>query len=211
MVECPAVMARVQRCQSLHVHVLCPPLYWQVAVINSPSLVQVPSWLATNASIATPQPCPATSPVIISNTASYQAYLASPQASAITLGQVIISWPQITSAQLARVLQNKTAVSELVIENGGRLTTLSPAVDSIATVNTRLILENLDGLRGIAFPALTQVGLGVRVIGCQRIRSVSMPLLTSIGDVLVVLVSLLSFLLASLCMFRLDVVLELAG
>jgi hypothetical protein len=104
--------------------------------------------------------------------------------SATELGTVVITWSAITSTQLAQVLQGKTVLGELVIENCPQITSLSPALDSLVNVSTRIVIDNLDALTSVTIPMLARTGSGVRIYGLAGTTSIAMPQLQFIGGTL---------------------------
>jgi len=160
-----------------------------IVIRSSPNLVQMPLWISQNASSSLSgvqtTTCPAVSPVVIDGPAAYQSYMQNGQlTSATVLGSVVITWAQISNTQLANVLQNKTVVAELVLENCGAVTSLSPALDTLTTVTTRLVIDNLPLVSTLAMPMLQNVGSGVRLFNLRRVRTLSIPRLVNMTGTL---------------------------
>ena len=96
-------------------------------------------------------------------------------------GQVVVMWPQISDAQLGTLLQHKTVLAELVIEGSTELTSLSPALDNLVNVSTRLVIAGNTGLLAVSLPALRRVGGSLSLVSLGRAANVSIPALFSTG------------------------------
>lgn len=143
---------------------------------STPLLNQSAAWMGGTV------PCSSIQPVVIVDQASFARYMGNAALrGATSLGQVVITWPEISTVQINAVLANKTSFSELAIENCGSITSLSPGIDAITTVTNQLIIDNVDRVRNLAFPALTSVGGSVLVLGSSSLRTVVAPLLGSTG------------------------------
>lgn len=147
-----------------------------------PLLMQMPAWMAANASRSGTTECTGHGPVIIRNQASYNAATANTTwLESTSAGQLVIMWPQITDAQLVALLRPKTRLAELVIEGSTELTSLSPALDNLVNVSTRIVISGNVGLLSVSLPALRRVGASLSLVSLGRAANVSIPALISIG------------------------------
>lgn len=147
----------------------------------------MPTWIATNASFLGASPCSSIPPVAIETQADFNRFMAnSSMAQATELGTVVITWAGINDTQLSAVLAGKTVLGELVLEGLTQVTTLSPALDSLVNITSRLALNSMPALTSVAVPMLASVGGGVRVYGLSQATSISFPNVTSIGGALFV-------------------------
>jgi hypothetical protein len=174
---------RVTNLSLLHIHFALVAL--QVSIRSCPNLAQMAPWIAASAGVTSSSVCPAVAPVVIDSATALNRFRANRAlVSATELGTVVITWSAITSTQLAQVLQGKTVLGELVIENCPQITSLSPALDSLVNVSTRIVIDNLDALTSVTIPMLARTGSGVRIYGLAGTTSIAMPQLQFIGGTL---------------------------
>ena len=143
-------------------------------------------WMAANASLTGSVPCSSFPPVVIEGPSDYQAYMSNATLRGSTaLGTVVVTWVNISDAELVNVLANKVALGELVLQGLTQVTAVSAALGRLTSVTTRIVLDTLPGVSAVAAPLLTSVGGGFRVFGLTSATSLSFPNITSIGgDVL---------------------------
>ena len=145
------------------------------------------AWMAKKASITSSSTCPYHAAVIIRSEDDYTKYAGnSTLVNSEDLGSVIITWKDITDSQLAKLLEKKTTISELVIEDCVKLTTLSPAVDKLKTVSSRIVVDGVSGVTAVNFSALERVGAGVNVLSMSKLQTIEMPVVTFIGGSVVI-------------------------
>ena len=151
-------------------------------VDDSVPLKNVPSWIAQNASLSDTTECHVSKPVVIRTKDDYDKYAAnSTLVNSKTLGRVIVSWADITDSQLATILQKKTHLQELVIEDCDKLTTMSPALDALVSVDSRLVLENLKEVKSVELKSLNTTGGELLITKLPVVTSMQLPQLTKVG------------------------------
>ena len=151
-------------------------------VDDSVPLKSVPSWIAQNASLSDTTECHVSKPVVIRTKDDYDKYAAnSTLVNSKTLGRVIVSWADITDSQLATILQKKTHLQELVIEDCDKLTTMSPALDALVSVDSRLVLENLKEVKSVELKSLNTTGSELLITKLPVVTSMQLPQLTKVG------------------------------
>lgn len=155
----------------------------QVLIQNVPSLVQVPQWISTSANQSYTS-CPASyAPIVIHNQDDFNSFLASSQAASQVVGPVVITWANITPANLAQVLQGKTSLGGLVLERLAAITTLNGLLDNISTIASDVVIDSMPALTDLSLAALTSTGGGIRFYSNPMLLSVSIPNVTSVpGD-----------------------------
>eukprot|EP00038_Savillea_parva_P030715 m.79625 g.79625 ORF g.79625 m.79625 type:complete len:2295 (+) comp9306_c0_seq2:357-7241(+) len=154
-------------------------------VTGATTLQHVPTWIATNASLNGTTECQGLPPVVIHSQADFTAFSSNTTLTTATqLGQVVVTWSAISNTQLATIFQGKTVLGGVVIEGCVALTSLSPAMDNVTTVDS-LVVDTLRSLRSLQLPALTFSGSSIRIYNNNVLASISIPLLTSAGDVFV--------------------------
>mmetsp|Transcript_31795 Transcript_31795/g.95555 ORF Transcript_31795/g.95555 Transcript_31795/m.95555 type:complete len:1899 (+) Transcript_31795:340-6036(+) len=156
-----------------------------ISIQQTAHLVEVPEWMAANASLIGTRACSGLPAVVIATATDFARVSQNLTLMAATsLGPVVIAWPGMSTANLTAVLRGKTALGGLVLTLTPSITTLSPALDNLTAVSGGVVVDNCGGLTQIEMPALATVGGGVRLFSLARLRSVAMPELTSIGGLL---------------------------
>ena len=156
-------------------------------IASCPNLLLMAPWVASSASVSGASNCSALPPVVIETQDDFDTFMqntALRQSS--VLGSVVITWTNISNGQLTAVLGGKVAVDELVLEGLTAVTTLSPTLDSMANITSRIVLDSMSGLTTVGMPSLVSVGSGFRVFGLTRVTSISFPNVTTIGGVMLI-------------------------
>ena len=161
---------------------VCLFCFWeQIRITSSLNLIVMPLWISQNASIENTIDCGYHPPVVIRTKTDYDKYAAnSTLLNSVDIGTIIITWADISNEQLALLLQTKTTIDELIIEDCLQLTSLSPALDALQTVSSRLSLDNLTAVPSITLGSLTSVG-AVSVRYNTALETLEMPKLKTVG------------------------------
>lgn len=148
-------------------------------------LSAAPAWMIQLAGLtATVSPCNSMPAVVIHNASDYAAFASNAAlTSATTLGSVVITWPAISNEQLAVVLQNKTAVDGLIIEDCTSISTLA-ALNTLQTVGSGFVLDGLVALSTVTLPALSRIGSILQVTSLPNLFHLTMQNVTTIGGTL---------------------------
>ena len=142
----------------------------------------MPSWMAENASLSDTIECHEIKPMVIRTKDDYDTYASNTTlVESTALGRVIVTWPDITDLELAKLLEKKTHVQELVIEDCSKLTRMSPALDVLKTVDSRFVLDNLKSVKTIKLASLNTTGGGLIIVGRPIVTALEMPKLTVVG------------------------------
>ena len=111
-----------------------------------------------------------------------------------SIGVVVITWPEISNAQLAALLQSKTEIGGLYLEFGSvhqglagphqalALTSLDAALRRVRIIHGVLTVLNAPNLASISLPALTKIHTSFQVMALDGLRRISAPALTEVGD-----------------------------
>lgn len=154
-------------------------------VETTPHLVRVPQWLQTNASIQNVSVCHNRPSIIIQTAADYNRYNNNATLRSLTeVGTVVISWRYITNQGLSNILRGKTQVDSLILEGLNTITSLSPALDSLQTVNGALVFDRMLSLQIISLGDLSFVGSGLQIDNNPRLIMVRLGSLQTVGHLL---------------------------
>ena len=158
----------------------------QIAIRTNPLLAQVPAWIAANATATlltqVTSDCSGLPSVIITSAADYTNYINSAQLGATQLGMFVVTWVNITDAQLAVALSNKTALAGLALDGLSFVTTVN--LDSLTSdVTSGLAFESMPQLTSISLASVSSVSGGFRISTNTRLITVSAPNVTTVvGD-----------------------------
>ena len=181
-----------------------------IRIVGTPTLRQMPAWLAVRAGVAHQQECTGHRPVLVRNAAEYHFHAGNATlVRATAIGPLVVSWSEISNSQLATLLQSKTDVGSLFIERGTALTDVGAALRRVETILGPFTVAGCTNLAVVELPALTAVHGTLTFTGNRGHLTISAPRLTVIGAELRINANLLNISLPSLAVvngsLRLDV------
>ena len=83
--------------------------------------------------------------------------------------------------QLATLLQRKTTIEGLVIEDNAVLENLSPGLDAVVNITAGLVVSNMPALTEVTLPSLVATGGGLTFVRLPVCLTVSVPILETVG------------------------------